>query len=155
MHTLKDVLLLNSRHNIISEPTRQLALLDPIILHEDMLPLIQGIIRDLPDISDHCAAYVYLPIEYPVHGTVTGNIWMYKNAIVNCLIKSSPILTDHVFVRVVLMQLVHYSQKHKKKSLNLQKCLYRAKMGLDATKPVFGVSEKARLTPVSSATQTI
>ena len=33
MHNLKDVLLLNSLHNIISEPTRQLALLDPIIRH--------------------------------------------------------------------------------------------------------------------------
>ena len=32
MHHLKDFLLLNSLHNIISEPTRQLALLDPIIL---------------------------------------------------------------------------------------------------------------------------
>ena len=45
MHNLKDVLLLNSLHNIISEPTRQLAFLDPIILHEDMSPLNQGIIR--------------------------------------------------------------------------------------------------------------
>ena len=33
MHNLKDVLLLNSLHNIISEPTRKLALLDPIIVH--------------------------------------------------------------------------------------------------------------------------
>ena len=31
MHNLKDVLLLNSLHNIISEPTRQLALLDPLL----------------------------------------------------------------------------------------------------------------------------
>ena len=28
------------------------------------------------------------------------------------------------------------------------------KLGLDATKPVFGVSDKARLKPVSSATET-
>ena len=28
------------------------------------------------------------------------------------------------------------------------------KLGLEATKPVFGVSEKARLKPVSSATET-
>ena len=80
MHHLKDVLLLNSLHNIISEPTRQLALLDPIILHDDMSPLNQGIIRVPPDISDHCATYVYLPFEYPVHGTFTRNVWMYKNA---------------------------------------------------------------------------
>ena len=31
IHNLKDVLLLNSLHNIISEPTRQLALLDPLL----------------------------------------------------------------------------------------------------------------------------
>ena len=43
MHHLKDVLLLNSLQNIISQPTRQLALLDPIILQEDMSPLNQGI----------------------------------------------------------------------------------------------------------------
>ena len=30
MHNLKDDLLLNSLHNTIAEPTRQLALLDPI-----------------------------------------------------------------------------------------------------------------------------
>ena len=53
MHSLKDVLLLNSLHNIISEPTRQLALSEPIILHEDKSALIQGIIRVPPDISDH------------------------------------------------------------------------------------------------------
>ena len=84
MHNLKDVLLPNSLHNIKSEPTRQLALLDPIILHEDMN---QVIIRDPPDISDHRATYVYLPFEYPVHGSFTRNVWMYKNANMNCLIK--------------------------------------------------------------------
>ena len=31
MHNLKDVLLLNSLYNIISEPTRQPALLDPLL----------------------------------------------------------------------------------------------------------------------------
>ena len=80
MHHLKDVLLLNSLHNIISEPTRQLALLDPIILHNDMSQLNQGIIKVPPDISDHCATYVHLPFEYPVHGTFTRNVWMFKNA---------------------------------------------------------------------------
>ena len=45
MHNLKDVLLLNSLHNIISEPTRQLALLDPIIVHEDISTLSQEIFK--------------------------------------------------------------------------------------------------------------
>ena len=61
MHNLKYILLLNSLHKIKSEPTRQLALLDPIIFHKDniMSPLIQGIIRVPLDISDHGATYVY------------------------------------------------------------------------------------------------
>ena len=80
MHNLKDVLLLSSLHNIISEPTRQLALLDHIILHEDMSPLIHGIIGVPPDINDHCATYVYLPFEYPVHGSFTLTVRMYENA---------------------------------------------------------------------------
>ena len=80
MHHLKDVLLPNSVHNIIYEPTHQLALLDHIILHQDMSPLNQSIIKVPPAISDHCATYVYLPFEYPVHGTFTRNVWMYKNA---------------------------------------------------------------------------
>ena len=45
-----------------------------------MSPLNQGIIKVPPDISDHCATYVYLPFEYPVHGTFTRIVWMYKNA---------------------------------------------------------------------------
>ena len=80
MHNLKDVLLLNSLHNIISEPTRQLALLDPIIVHEDMSTLSQGIIQVPNEISDHCATYVHTSFEYPLHDTFTRNVWIYKDA---------------------------------------------------------------------------
>ena len=80
MYNLKDVLLINSLHNTITEPTRQLALLDPIILHEDMTPLNQGIIKVPSEINDHCATYVYLQFEYPLYGTFTRNVWMYKFA---------------------------------------------------------------------------
>ena len=65
VHNLKDVLLLNSLQNI-SEPTRHLALLDPIIVHKDMSPPSQGIIQVPNEISDHCAAYVHIPFEYPL-----------------------------------------------------------------------------------------
>ena len=74
------ILFINSLHNIIPEPTRQLALIDPIILHEDMTSLSQGIINVPSEISDHCATYVYLPFEYPFHGGFTGNVCMYKFA---------------------------------------------------------------------------
>ena len=63
MHNLKDVLLLNSLQNIITQQTRQLALLDPIILHEDMLPLNQGIINVPPEISDHSTTFLHVPFE--------------------------------------------------------------------------------------------
>ena len=67
-------LFINSLHNIIPEPTRQLALIDPIILHEDMTPLSQGIINVPSEISDHCATYVYLQFEYQLHWSFTGNV---------------------------------------------------------------------------------
>ena len=79
MHNLKDVLLFKSLHNIISEPTGQLALLGPIIVHEDMSPLSQGITQVPNEISDHCATYVHIPFEYPLHGTFTRNVWIYKD----------------------------------------------------------------------------
>ena len=67
-------LIINSLHNIIPKPTRHLALIDPIILHEDMTPLSQGIINVPSEISDHCATYVYLPFEYHLYGSFTGNV---------------------------------------------------------------------------------
>ena len=76
LHNLKAVLLLNSLQNIIDEPTRQLALLDPIILHEDMSPLNQGIIKVPPKISDHRATYVHVPFEYQLNGTFTRNVFI-------------------------------------------------------------------------------
>ena len=76
MHNLKDVLLIKSLHNIIPEQTCQLALIDPILLHEDITPLNQGIINVPSEVSDHCATYVYLPFEYPLRGTFTRNVWM-------------------------------------------------------------------------------
>ena len=68
------ILFINSLHNIIPEPTHQLALIDPIIFHEDMASLSQGIINVPSEISDHCATYVYLPFEYQLHGGFTGNV---------------------------------------------------------------------------------
>ena len=45
-----------------------------------MTPLNQGIIKVTSEISDHCATYVYIPFEYPLNGTSTRNVWMYKLA---------------------------------------------------------------------------
>ena len=75
MHNLKEFLLLNSLHNIIAEQTRQLTLLDPIIVHEDMSTLSQGSIQVPNEISEHCATYVHIPFEYTLHDTFTRNVW--------------------------------------------------------------------------------
>ena len=95
MHNLKDFLFLNFLYNTISEPTRQLALLDSIIVHEDMSPLSQGTIKVPNKISDHCATYVHIPFEYSLHGTLTSNAWIYKDAKYEL---KYLILTGHVFI---------------------------------------------------------
>ena len=107
---MKDVLLLNSLQNIIDEPTRQLALLDPIILHEDMSSLNQGIIKVPPKISDHSATYVHVPFEYYLNGTFTRNVWMYKYANYELLNKKILSLIGHVFKKVPLLKLVYSSK---------------------------------------------
>ena len=104
MHNLKDVLLLNSLHNIISEPTRPLALLDPIIGHEDISPLSQWIIQVPNKISDYCTTYVHIPFEYPLHGTFTRNVWIYKDANKELFNKKYLILIGHVFIKVLSMK---------------------------------------------------
>ena len=73
-HNLKDVVLLNSLHNSYSEPTRKLALLDTIIVHEDMSPLSQRVIQGPNKISYHCASYIHITFEYPLHGTFTRKV---------------------------------------------------------------------------------
>ena len=54
-------LLLNSLQNIITQLTRQLALLDHIIFHEYMSPWNQGSNKVSPEISDHSTNYVHVP----------------------------------------------------------------------------------------------
>ena len=116
---LKDVLLLNSLQNIIDDPTRQLALLDPIILHEDMSPLNQGIIKVLPEISD-----VHVPFEYELNGNFTRNVWMYKYANYELFNKKYLNLIGYVFKRVLQVKLVCYLQMFLQTLLN---CVYQIK----------------------------
>ena len=53
VHDLKDIMIINSFNNIISQPTRQHALLDPIIIHNHTSFLHQGILELASEISDH------------------------------------------------------------------------------------------------------
>ena len=77
---LKDILILNSLKNIISEPTRRHALLDPIIVPTDMRYLDSGIIPNPPEISDHSATYIYLPFHYEIKQSFERLIYLYKRA---------------------------------------------------------------------------
>ena len=67
-YNLKDVLLINSMNNVITEPTRQQAILDPIIITEN-LPFLDSGTLDVPDnISDHKTTYITLPFQYNIEG---------------------------------------------------------------------------------------
>ena len=77
---LKDVLIINSMTNVITEPTRQQAILDPIIITED-LPFLDSGSLDVPDnISDHKATYITLPFQYDTEKAFNRLIYLYKKA---------------------------------------------------------------------------
>ena len=58
---LRDTLLANSLQNIISVPTRGRALLDPIIVTDDLSAYDSGVLPNPNEISDHLATYIVLP----------------------------------------------------------------------------------------------
>ena len=60
-HHLSDILVINSLRNTIDLPTRQLSILDPIIILDDMAFLDSGTIAIPACVSDHKATYVRLP----------------------------------------------------------------------------------------------
>ena len=77
---LKNVLLINSLNNIITEPTRGRALLGPILISFDQTVLDRGTLQVPPDISDHPAIFITLPFEYNLHYSFKRKIWLYKQA---------------------------------------------------------------------------
>ena len=66
--------------NVINEPTRQQALLDPIIIPEDLPFLDSGTIAVPANISDHKATYITLPFQYDTEGVFNRLIFLYKRA---------------------------------------------------------------------------
>ena len=77
---LRDILLSNSLQNIISEPTRGRALLDPIIVPNDFTAYDSGVLPTPNDITDHFATYIVLPHDYSVSSAYTRRVWFYKRA---------------------------------------------------------------------------
>ena len=73
-------MLINSLQNVITNPTRQDAILDPIVIPDDMHYLDAGILSTPDNISDHKATYVILPFQYNLQGSFTRLVWLYKKA---------------------------------------------------------------------------
>ena len=68
---LRAILLMNSMQNVISDVTRQNAILDPIIIFNDMPNIDSGVIDTPNYISDHKATYIVLPFHYEIQNTYT------------------------------------------------------------------------------------
>ena len=80
VHGLKDVMLLNSLINVVNAPTRINALLDPIIINDDLNFLDAGTIKVPSHISDHSATFITLPFQYEPKSPYTRSIWLYNQA---------------------------------------------------------------------------
>ena len=73
-------MLINSLQNVITNPTRQDAILDPMVILDDIHYLDVGILSIPDNISDHKATYVILPFQYNLQGSFTRIVWLYKKA---------------------------------------------------------------------------
>ena len=79
-YNLKDLILINSMTNVITKTTRQQAILDPIIIPEDLPFLDSGTIEVQNHISDHKATYIKLPFQYDIEGAYNRLIWLHRKA---------------------------------------------------------------------------
>ena len=66
-HYVRDILLSNSLQNVINVPTRETALLDPIIISDYLVTHDSGVMVNPNHISDHHATYVILPHNYSTY----------------------------------------------------------------------------------------
>ena len=79
-HNLKDLIIINSMTNVITETTRQQAILDPVIIPEDLPFLDSGTIEVPNNISDYKATYIKLPFQCDTEGAYNRLIWLYRKA---------------------------------------------------------------------------
>ena len=71
--TLRDILLINSMQNVINDATRQNAILDPIIIFDDMSYTDCGVTDTPAHISDHKATYLIIPFHYAKQWLINFN----------------------------------------------------------------------------------
>ena len=79
-YNLKDVIIINSLQNVVLEPTRLGAILDSILISEDIDYIKSGVISVSPPISDHKEAFFNLPFSYQCQSSYERLVWMYKRA---------------------------------------------------------------------------
>ncbi|MEW8341721.1 MAG: hypothetical protein AB2708_17895, partial [Candidatus Thiodiazotropha taylori] len=79
-HNLQEILIINSLQNVIAEPTRGRALLDPVIVADDCVVYNAGTICNPSDISDHKATYLYIPHDYTMSSAFKRTVWLYNRA---------------------------------------------------------------------------
>ena len=79
-NNLRNILIINSLQNVISSPTRQQAILDPILIPSDMVYCDAGV-QEIPNnISDHNATFLHLPFSYDIQPSFQRTVWVYKKA---------------------------------------------------------------------------
>ena len=66
--------------NVINVATRNNAILDPIIIYDDMPYSDSGVIDNPNHISDHKATFLIIPFHYGIQTTYTRLVWIYKRA---------------------------------------------------------------------------
>ena len=71
-------MILNSLVSVVSDPTRINALLDPIVINDDLNFLEAGTIKVPAHISDHSATFITLPFQYEPKSLYTQTGWLYS-----------------------------------------------------------------------------
>ena len=64
--------------NVINDPTRQQALLDSIIIPDDLEYCDSGTLAIPVHVSDHKATYIILPYHYELNSSFERIVWLYK-----------------------------------------------------------------------------
>ena len=66
--------------NVINVATRNNAILDPVIIYDDMPYSDSGVIENPNHISGHKATFLIIPFHYEIQTTYTKLVWIYKKA---------------------------------------------------------------------------
>ena len=108
-HHLTDILTINSLINtVINSPTRKPAILDPVIIPDDMPFLDSGTI-DVPDnISDHKTTYITAPMTYQRNRTYTRLVWLNKKESKFRFVKEKNADYNWNYYRVLWMKPVNF-----------------------------------------------